>query len=77
MRIEVKIRSHAPSAPAWLDRDAEEAVITFDTPQWAVTPGQFAVVYDGDVVLGGGMMVSAVARGPVPGAGGKGEGAER
>jgi tRNA-specific 2-thiouridylase len=28
--------------------------ITFDQPQRAVTPGQAAVFYDGDVVVGGG-----------------------
>ena len=27
--------------------------ITFDEPQWAVTPGQSAVIYDGDICLGG------------------------
>lgn len=31
--------------------------LTFDTPQRAVTPGQAAVIYDGDTVLGGGRIV--------------------
>jgi tRNA-specific 2-thiouridylase len=30
--------------------------LQFDTPQWAVTPGQSAVVYDGEVCLGGGVI---------------------
>ncbi len=30
--------------------------LSFDEPQWAVTPGQSAVVYDGDVCLGGGII---------------------
>ena len=36
--------------------DAEHVRIIFDEPQRAVTPGQAAVLYDGDVVLGGGVI---------------------
>ncbi len=36
--------------------DSENIALEFSTPQWAVTPGQSAVLYDGDVCLGGGII---------------------
>ena len=38
-----------------------EFELGFDAPQWAVTPGQSAVLYDGDVCLGGGMIAGPAA----------------
>jgi tRNA-specific 2-thiouridylase len=35
--------------------------LTFPQPQWAVTPGQSAVLYDGEVCLGGGIISGASA----------------
>jgi len=40
--------------------DAEFA-LAFDAPQWAVTPGQSAVLYDGEVCLGGGVIDTAAS----------------
>lgn len=57
LRAQVKIRYR--SVPAWaeitpLDGLSSRASVVFDKPQRAVTPGQAAVFYDGDVVVGGG-----------------------
>jgi tRNA-specific 2-thiouridylase len=39
--------------------------LSFDQPQWAVTPGQSAVLYHDEVCLGGGVIASAqVMQGP-------------
>ena len=48
-RVESRIDSHTGFA-------GERFTLTFDEPQWAVTPGQSAVLYDGDVCLGGGII---------------------
>jgi tRNA-uridine 2-sulfurtransferase len=38
----------------------DEFSLSFKTPQWAVTPGQSAVLYAGDVCLGGGIIAGTV-----------------
>jgi tRNA-specific 2-thiouridylase len=40
--------------------DGQAIALSFPDPQWAVTPGQSAVLYDGEVCLGGGVIESAV-----------------
>ena len=53
-RASVKIRSHAPEAAALVSPLGDQARVDFDTPQRALAPGQAAVFYDGDRVIGGG-----------------------
>lgn len=50
----VRIRYRHQETPARIIRTENGAEITFDSPQRGVTPGQAAVIYDGDRVLGGG-----------------------
>ncbi|MHB1699717.1 MAG: tRNA 2-thiouridine(34) synthase MnmA [Acidobacteriaceae bacterium] len=56
MRVQIKIRHR--HEPAWATlapgANSDQIAATFDQPQRAVTPGQAAVFYDGDEVVGGG-----------------------
>ena len=55
IRCAAKIRYRHPEQPCLLTPLPNGGVrLDFDQPQRAITPGQSAVVYDGDVVLGGG-----------------------
>jgi len=55
VRASVKIRHrHDPSAATIEPIDENSARVIFDEPQRAITPGQAAVCYSGDIVLGGG-----------------------
>src|SRR3989475_6069547 len=58
MRVSVKIRHRHEPAPALIEKSGtDEVLVTFDQPQRAITPGQAAVFYEDDVVVGGGWIV--------------------
>jgi tRNA-specific 2-thiouridylase len=54
IRIDAKVRYKSRPAAASLQVDGDTAIVRFDEPQRAITPGQALVFYDGDEVLGGG-----------------------
>jgi tRNA-specific 2-thiouridylase len=63
VRVQVQIRYRSPAVPATIiplppaaDDAANRVQLVFDEPQFGVTPGQAAVWYDGDMVLGGGII---------------------
>ena len=59
--LRVQLRSRHEAAAALVRRVApDEAEVRFEAAQRAVTPGQSAVFYDGDVVLGGGIVADSV-----------------
>jgi len=58
IKAQVKIRYSDPGHPATVSQTGDDSIfIEFDEPQRAITKGQSAVIYDGDLVLGGGTIV--------------------
>ncbi|WP_048306873.1 tRNA 2-thiouridine(34) synthase MnmA [Halomonas sp. PR-M31] len=58
-RLTAKTRYRQAEEPCHLRlRDDGGVDVIFDAPQWAVTPGQSLVLYEGDVCLGGGVICS-------------------
>ena len=59
-QLTAKVRSLARPAPAWFDGSS----VHFDAPEYGVAPGQAAVLYQGDRMLGGGWIDSTIAAVP-------------
>jgi len=60
-RLAAKTRYRMADAACVVDADSGALRARFDTPQWAPTPGQYLVVYDGDVCLGGAVIEAPAA----------------
>ena len=55
LRVQAKARYRQAAQPAVVEQVGEDRIrVTFDRPQRAITPGQAVVLYDGDLVVGGG-----------------------
>jgi tRNA-specific 2-thiouridylase len=61
LRADVKVRSHHRAARARIERLEGSTRIAFEEPVRALAPGQIAVAYQGDRVLGGGTIVESLA----------------
>ena len=57
--LAAKTRYRQADAPCLFEAQDARLRLEFSTPQWAVTPGQSAVLYDGEVCLGGGVIAAA------------------
>ncbi|AJC21142.1 tRNA 2-thiouridine(34) synthase MnmA [Pandoraea pulmonicola] len=65
VRIGAKTRYRQSDAACEVVRaDAQALTLSFAEPQWAVTPGQSAVLYDGEICLGGGIIASTTPAQP-------------
>lgn len=62
LHVMAKFRYRQPDQGVTIQWQGTKALLRFDTPQRAITPGQSAVLYRGDVCLGGGIIQSASAR---------------
>lgn len=61
LRANVKIRFRAKEQPALITPlDDGRMQIVFDEPQRSITPGQSAVIYDGNTVIGGGRIIEQI-----------------
>jgi tRNA-uridine 2-sulfurtransferase len=57
---QAKTRSTSKEAPCTISLKDNELTVVFNEPQEAITPGQSVVLYNGDIVLGGGTIIEAI-----------------
>jgi tRNA-specific 2-thiouridylase len=57
IRAEVQVRYRSPAVPVTvIPIEGDRVKLVFDEPQFGITPGQAAVWYDGEILLGGGII---------------------
>ncbi len=54
--VTARVRYRGKETKAALQIDQDKVIVQFAEPQWAITPGQSVVFYQGDIVLGGGVI---------------------
>jgi tRNA-specific 2-thiouridylase len=58
MKVNAKIRYNSPEVPCTIEMVGDDRIrVAFEQPQRAVTPGQAVVFYDGDIVVGGAVIL--------------------
>ena len=61
LNVTAKLRYNQIPQPAVIKKTEDgNVLITFNEPQRAPSPGQAAVFYDGDIVVGGGIIVRGI-----------------
>ena len=58
--VKVKVKKYVPQADDEMSYKGQPYLITFEEPQRAVAPGQSAVLYKDDVIIGGGIIAKAL-----------------
>ncbi len=56
-QVDARIRYNSPATPALVETDGTKLKVTFSEPVWGITPGQSVVLYQGDKVIGGGVII--------------------
>jgi tRNA-specific 2-thiouridylase len=60
-QADIRVRSHAGEARGTVRISGDRAIVEFEKPVWGASPGQLAVFYDADRVIGGGTISATAA----------------